>query len=797
MIHTIRTVAVGDQESKIDSPIILYRGDREVEVEFTINGSKFTFTNGGNVIKSTNATHGQLVINTPTGENMFSEVTECHDGKVVFVITKEMIDELIEVGFYSFQIRLFDESQVSRVTIPPVIKGIDIRNPIAAEDETNVVDISLVDYAVVVKDEFEDLSTFLPDGNYNKTEWESKDVISGAKLNKIEDALYNINSNMEATDLNILNNLNRVNIELYSEIKNLSYYLNDNIHTLENDLLESMDEVVNNTNESIYYLENRINEKIKSHHTYVKDFGAKGDGITNDTYAVEEAMNYLNSLGGGVLIFTDGVYRLDYFLLYPNVWLDIRPRAILKSVSGVLCSNFSADEVTITGYNGRSNISIFGGGTIDMNAMEHRSAGTVVQFGHCHDIYIENITFTNIADDHAVEFVGVKDFGVKNCKFLGYKDFYGDGSKAYKEAIQIDFSMKDHGGGGVLDGTPCVNGVIDGCIFDISDGMDYFPAAIGSHGVGVTKRCDNITIRNCVINGCKDAGIVVFNWSNSLIENNKIFNHDKFGIMITESDDIVIKSNHIDGGVDGIGVYDCVNVILESNTVRNTQKHGTHITDNSSEVYVIDNIFKNNNLSDETYSAIAVGSVNESGIANTVTINGNTILSDNEYLAYGIDVRPTASNVVYENNVIYAKVKTKSINDRQNNYYFLDNRVTLYRGSSYEKNIKHTFNYTLDMFDEYEITVSANGVECMKFLATEMYPKIRTFNLADSPESYGVNFYEMNVNMYNNGFEITSNLHMYWDGSSIPTKTDTSSDGSGMIILKIVGVRYDTNKIPK
>ena len=214
MIHTIRTVAVGDQESKIDSPIILYRGDREVEVEFTINGSKFTFTNGGNVIKSTNATHGQLVINTPTGENMFSEVTECHDGKVVFVITKEMIDELVEVGFYSFQIRLFDESQVSRVTIPPVLKGIDIRNPIAAEDETNVVDIGLVDYAVVVKDEFEDLSTFLPDGNYNKTEWESKDVISGAKLNKIEDALYNINSNMEATDMALLKRLERLEKEI-------------------------------------------------------------------------------------------------------------------------------------------------------------------------------------------------------------------------------------------------------------------------------------------------------------------------------------------------------------------------------------------------------------------------------------------------------------------------------------------------------------------------------------------------------------------------------------------------------
>ena len=253
MIHTIRTVAVGDQESKIDSPIILYRGDREVEVEFTINGSKFTFTNGGNVIKSTNATHGQLVINTPTGENMFSEVTECHDGKVVFVITKEMIDELIEVGFYSFQIRLFDESQVSRVTIPPVLKGIDIRNPIAAEDETNVVDIALVDYAVVVKDEFEDLSTFLPDGNYNKTEWESKDAISGAKLNKIEDALYNINSNMETSDLALLNKIERISNDADNRLDALESVNAD--YRL--DTLESV-----NTDSRLGVLESNVNSRI-------------------------------------------------------------------------------------------------------------------------------------------------------------------------------------------------------------------------------------------------------------------------------------------------------------------------------------------------------------------------------------------------------------------------------------------------------------------------------------------------------------------------------------------------------
>ena len=44
MIHTNRTVTVGNQESTIDSPIILYRGDKEIEVEFAIIGNKFTLT---------------------------------------------------------------------------------------------------------------------------------------------------------------------------------------------------------------------------------------------------------------------------------------------------------------------------------------------------------------------------------------------------------------------------------------------------------------------------------------------------------------------------------------------------------------------------------------------------------------------------------------------------------------------------------------------------------------------------------------------------------------------------------
>ena len=62
-----------------------------------------------------------------------------NEGKIIFKITGEMIDEIAEVGNYSFQIRLFDESINSRVTLPEVNGGIEIREPIASEDTSSTV----------------------------------------------------------------------------------------------------------------------------------------------------------------------------------------------------------------------------------------------------------------------------------------------------------------------------------------------------------------------------------------------------------------------------------------------------------------------------------------------------------------------------------------------------------------------------------------------------------------------------------------------------------------------------------
>ena len=146
MIFTNRTITVKRGVSSINEPIILYRGDKEVEIRFALKEkAPFIFNKeaDSNIIENSEAAYGQLVIKTPNDlPAIFSEVTPTSEGKIVFKITGEMIDEITEVGNYSFQIRLFNESMNSRVTLPEVNSGIEIREPIASEDTSSTAVIS-------------------------------------------------------------------------------------------------------------------------------------------------------------------------------------------------------------------------------------------------------------------------------------------------------------------------------------------------------------------------------------------------------------------------------------------------------------------------------------------------------------------------------------------------------------------------------------------------------------------------------------------------------------------------------
>lgn len=134
MIYVDRTITVQQGASRIDEPVILYRGDYEVSVRFTIINQSVKFGSEFNMIDYENTPNAQLIILSPTKEAIFSDILRCEEGVATFTIPQELVDELQEVGKYSFQIRLYDYDQSSRITIPQVKNGIIVREPITTEN---------------------------------------------------------------------------------------------------------------------------------------------------------------------------------------------------------------------------------------------------------------------------------------------------------------------------------------------------------------------------------------------------------------------------------------------------------------------------------------------------------------------------------------------------------------------------------------------------------------------------------------------------------------------------------------
>lgn len=66
----------------------------------------------------------------------------------------------------------------------------------------------------------------------------------------------------------------------------------------------------------------------------VKTLGLKGDGKTDDTDALNAAIEKLNKEGGGTLYFTEGDYMLRTVHLKSNVWLYIGEKTVLKALRG-------------------------------------------------------------------------------------------------------------------------------------------------------------------------------------------------------------------------------------------------------------------------------------------------------------------------------------------------------------------------------------------------------------------------------------------------------------------------------
>lgn len=176
---------------------------------------------------------------------------------------------------------------------------------------------------------------------------------------------------------------------------------------------------------------------------------------------------------------------------------------------------FKTGNVNAGGYKAMVNVTINGGTYI--GSTKKSGSFSLLKFFHGNNIKISGATFKNVYCGHLLEIAGCKNVVIENCYFGGKTS----GTNVKNEAVQIDNcsegcltlpSKKSY------DNTACEN-------ITFRNNTVVYPRTFGSHftyGAGKGKFNRKIYVYNNKLTATKDTGLLVFNWYDSVIENNVI-----------------------------------------------------------------------------------------------------------------------------------------------------------------------------------------------------------------------------------------------------------------------------------
>lgn len=243
----------------------------------------------------------------------------------------------------------------------------------------------------------------------------------------------------------------------------------------------------------------------------VKDFGAVGDGVTDDTAAIQNAVNALTN--NSCLIFPAGVYKVTAKVLKANL----------------------------------TNVSVIGYGAEYFN----HTAPSDLEFTNCSGISVEGLKFNGNGGSHSpLTFLNSENVKVYNCLFRNTGSAFG-------------YGMVHNTTSGAV-GTKRSGLLVEGCVFEdiFRDGLQ-------------TKSVDDVVITNCVFRNCGGAGtdhhafsVGVATGARLQISNCTFMNCDS-GVF-TGNERYSITGNTFENCVTAV-YFDSADGIVSSNNVKSCQ----------------------------------------------------------------------------------------------------------------------------------------------------------------------------------------------------------------------------------
>ncbi|WP_217591736.1 glycoside hydrolase family 28 protein [Cohnella sp. GbtcB17] len=254
----------------------------------------------------------------------------------------------------------------------------------------------------------------------------------------------------------------------------------------------------------------------------VKKYGAKGDGSTIDTRAIQKAIDACFDAGGGYVVLSGGTFVSGTIFMKSNVYLQVNPSAILLANPDIgdypdgthynrYTNETDMDKCFIYAEDA-SNIGIVGEGEINGNAERFPNEGSIyrpmmMRFLRCKNIHVKGLRLYNstawttafldseniwcedldIRNDRryngdGLDYDGCRNVFISNCKILGTDD-----------NLCLQASSKDY---------PMKNVHITNCHFtSICAGI-----RIGLKSVGDIS---NVAIQNCTFENVWREGIKI------------------------------------------------------------------------------------------------------------------------------------------------------------------------------------------------------------------------------------------------------------------------------------------------
>lgn len=245
----------------------------------------------------------------------------------------------------------------------------------------------------------------------------------------------------------------------------------------------------------------------------VEEFGAVGDGTTDDTESFNLAIQKIEENGGGTLHVPMGTYLLrDAVHLTDNLKITSSGATLMKDGTSNSYYVFLALSKRGKGYGaGASNVIIEG---LTIKGSFSAKRGASITLHHSENVHIRNCIFREaVVSGHPIDLGGCSEVLISECSFEG---FTPQPNRRYVEAIQIDHSTAE-GNGGIdhpdsYDGLACRNVTVQNCKFvPLTIEGDTYPAPnpLGSHSRVDGFVFENIKFINNYVEGGVDVGSLV------------------------------------------------------------------------------------------------------------------------------------------------------------------------------------------------------------------------------------------------------------------------------------------------